>query len=128
MNKIFRANNKIIWVIPAYGLIPIIDLLSGKPYTWETLLRTIVYLLVSINAYFFSRRKIAEIKDGVLHIYSGIGLNDPSNVLIKQIDKIERGPKSLLLISYDGTKTFSIEAGKKTLNQMEREINKLIKT
>lgn len=79
---------------------------------------------MSIFLYRQFKRVVAETKDGRLHFYSGVGLNDPSSIEVDSINGVERVTKKMLTIRYGHDKVVSIEAEKDILDQMEGDLKK----
>lgn len=118
--KFKKNKNKVKWVIPGYGLIPIIKLIIfGVTYRKYILIELLIYILLGILVYKTMTKTIAEIKNGILHIYSGIGLNDPSEIPVDKIVRVERLSKKLLKIKYDKTEETSMEAYPVVIDQIE---------
>ena len=122
MNKKYKKRPENTWIIiPAYSLIPLVRLFFDRSIDMVLLIQLAMYLIVSIIIFKYHNRIIAEIKNDVLIFYSGIGLNDPSQIDIKSITKTERKSNNLLAISYEN-KIMSLEADKSILNQLEKDI------
>ena len=79
--------------------------------------------MVSLLLVKYHKRLIAEINGDNLIFYSGIGLNDPSELSINRIQKTERIAKNRLSIHYDN-KVMSVEADRKILDQLEIDLSK----
>ncbi|MBN2282216.1 MAG: hypothetical protein JXQ65_16660 [Candidatus Marinimicrobia bacterium] len=61
----------------------------------------------------------AEVKDGKIYFFAGIGLYDPNFLDLSQINLVEKTAPSLLLINYDDNKKLSIEAPRNVIDQMK---------
>ncbi len=86
---------------------------------------TLVSINLSIITFEYHNKIIAEIKGGKLYLFSGIGLYDPSRIELKSITKTKRISKKLLVINYNNN-TISLEADKIILNDLEKDLNKII--
>ncbi len=121
-NKKFKKNNKKErWIIFAYGLIPILKyIILGVSFENYFFIEIFLYILIGFFIYKFTTKTIAEIKDGILLIYSGIGLKDPSKISVSNINKIERLSKNLLKITYNQKEEMSMEAYPNVITQIEK--------
>jgi len=123
MQKKYKTLQKTWYIIPGFTLIPLLYVISG--YSWRTIVPMVVfYFVMSIFIYRYHNRVVAEIKDGALYVHSGVGVSDPSSIKLDSIKEIERVTQRILKIQYGSNKSFSIEAEKNVLDQLEADLKR----
>ena len=118
MNKKFKPQDRYKWLIILFLAIPFLPMLLGEPFDYRIIMHLITYSLIFIMGYLKNNQAVAEIKDNKIYFYSGIGLYDPKELKLSQINSIEKKAKNFLVINYDGNKRFSLEAHKSIIDQI----------
>lgn len=123
MNKKYRLTPKENWyIIFLFSSIPLVRLLMERTVSTSLWVQILVYLLVSLSIIFSRSQTLAEIKNNVLYLYTGSGLYDPDHIELSRIYGTQRITNRLLTIQYDN-RALSIEAYKRVLDQLEKDLN-----
>lgn len=121
-------NFKHAWIIiPLFILIPCVRFFLDKPLDTAFYCQLGISFVISIILYRYHRKIVAEIKDGTLHLYSGIGLADPEKIDIKAITGTERKSNTILTLHGKDKILLSLEARKPVLDRIEQDLKIIIK-
>ena len=126
MKKKYRSTGKIKYLILIFFVVSLSDLLLSKPVDSSFFFRLCVYILLSISLFISQTKTIAEIKGDKLLFYTGIGFNDPSEIRLDEISRVERRGKRLLLIVPEFRKEFSVNADKTVIDQLENDFRDIL--
>ena len=127
MEKKYRSTGKIKYLILIFFVVfSVSDLLLSKPVDSSFFVRLCIYTILSISSVISRTKKIAEIKGDKLLFYTGIGLNDPSEIRLDEISRVERRGKRLLLIVPEFRKEFSVNADKTVIDQLENDFRDIL--
>ncbi|MCD6117340.1 hypothetical protein J7K93_10015 [bacterium] len=126
MEKKYRSTKRIKYLILIFFVVSLSDLLLSKPVDSSFFFRLCVYILLSISLFISQTKTIAEIKGDKLLFYTGIGFNDPSEIRLDEISRVERRGKRLLLIVPEFRKEFSVNADKTVIDQLENDFRDIL--
>jgi len=125
MQKQYK-NYKHAWIIiPVFTILPCIRFLLDLSADSSFFLQSGLFLIVSFILYRYHRKNVAEIRDGMLHLYAGISLNDPDKIEIRNIIRIERISRTLLKIHGKEDVLLTFEARKPVLDRLEEDLSEL---